>query len=325
MRSFKKKFIVLAFLLALGAGKGTGLFAQGYPVLDVANLMQAIETVYQYYQQVQNTIEQVQNTYRQIEQAAEQVKEINFDDLSSLGNNFDGVKDNPFELITATRNSAQDITRVVNQQMNLVNELQDSLTNEQIKIGNKYYSAADLAGAGGEGKGLFGATKSAWEWTKEQCHEAAKGYEGELTYAEKQAIARQYGMSARNYATLELANTELKNGVNNAIILGTKEAQKRRLEEIEANDAVMKKIAENSPNNSMYAAAQMTNSSLGVLNRMVGRFYNSMANTAGMLANHFKDEEAREQIKTMEQRDKEKLEKKGINTKGLDIDASSLM
>jgi conjugal transfer/entry exclusion protein len=41
--------------------------AQGYPVLDIANLMQAINTLYATYDQITATIEQVHNTYQQLQ------------------------------------------------------------------------------------------------------------------------------------------------------------------------------------------------------------------------------------------------------------------
>ena len=138
-----KKIRALILALIIGAG-GSSLFAQGYPVLDVANLMQSIESVYQYYQQIQNTIEQVQNTYKQIEQAAQQMASMNWDDLKDLGKNFNGMSENPFEVITGVRNSAQDITKAVNKNMNKVNALQDSLTKESIQFGDMKFSVGEL-------------------------------------------------------------------------------------------------------------------------------------------------------------------------------------
>jgi conjugal transfer/entry exclusion protein len=57
-------FIFMAFL----AGP---VFAQGYPVIDIANLMQAINTLYATYDQITAAIEQVQNTYRQLQKQIE--------------------------------------------------------------------------------------------------------------------------------------------------------------------------------------------------------------------------------------------------------------
>ena len=104
-----RKLKLFIFMVLFGT-LGSSVFAQ-WAVLDVANLMQTIETVYQTYQEIQVAIENVQNTYKQIEQAAQQMATINFDDLQNLGDNFSGMKDNPFEFITGVRNSAQDITK----------------------------------------------------------------------------------------------------------------------------------------------------------------------------------------------------------------------
>ena len=138
-----KKIKVLILALAISFA-GTSVFAQGYPVIDVANLMESIESVYQYYQQIQQTIEQVQNTYKQIEQAAQQMASMNWDDLKNLGDNFSGMGDNPFEVITGVRNSAQDITKAVNKNMNKINDFQDSLTKKSISFGGQQVSMADL-------------------------------------------------------------------------------------------------------------------------------------------------------------------------------------
>ena len=58
-----KKFITIFLILSMFSISG---FAQGTPVIDIANLMNAIEQLYQTYQQIQNGNEQVQNTYKQI-------------------------------------------------------------------------------------------------------------------------------------------------------------------------------------------------------------------------------------------------------------------
>jgi conjugal transfer/entry exclusion protein len=56
--------------------------AQGYPVLDIANLMQAINTLYATYDQITATIEQVQNTYQQLQKQIEMVQNMDFGIIS---------------------------------------------------------------------------------------------------------------------------------------------------------------------------------------------------------------------------------------------------
>ena len=53
-----KKIRVFIFALFLSFA-GSHVFAQGIPVIDVANLMQSIEYVYKYYQQILDKIKPV--------------------------------------------------------------------------------------------------------------------------------------------------------------------------------------------------------------------------------------------------------------------------
>jgi conjugal transfer/entry exclusion protein len=63
-----KIIFILVIFMAVFSGP---LFAQGYPVIDIANLMQAINTLYATYDQITAAIEQVQNTYQQLQKQIE--------------------------------------------------------------------------------------------------------------------------------------------------------------------------------------------------------------------------------------------------------------
>lgn len=291
-----KKIRALILALIIGAG-GSSLFAQGYPVLDVANLMQSIESVYQYYQQIQNTIEQVQNTYKQIEQAAQQMASMNWDDLKDLGKNFNGMSENPFEVITGVRNSAQDITKAVNKNMNKVNALQDSLTKESIQFGDMKFSVADLCGAGDPGKNLAGFAQNAWDVTVEAGQDSVAGYVGKLSYKQKRAIARKYGMSPNNYATLELANYQLSEAVKDQNLWATMEGQKQLLEECENDANAIATLAKELPDGSVFAATQLVSSSLAQTGRMMGKMQNTIVKGFGAFTQWISSKKAEAAIK----------------------------
>lgn len=301
----KLKAIITAFSLAFAGAKS---FAGGWPVLDVANLMQSIEAVYQYYQQIQNTIEQVQNTYTQIEQAAQQMASMNWDDLKSLGDNFSGMGDNPFEVITGVRNSAQDITKAVNKNMNKINALQDSLTKESISFGGMNVSMADLVGAGEPDKNIWGFTKNAWDYTVGTTDEngnkvpgafddAIAGWEGKLTYQQKQNLMRKYGMSPKNYATLQLANYQLNEVVKNGSIMSTAAAQKKLLEDCENDANAIQTLAKNLPDGSVFAATQLVSSGLAQTERTLGNMHNTINSIFGFLASRMKSEKTEEAVR----------------------------
>lgn len=296
---------IRAMLLALIIGcAGTSAFAQGLPVLDVANLMQSIESVYQYYQQIQNTIEQVQNTYKQIEQAAQQMASMNWDDLKSLGDNFSGMGENPFEVISGVRNSAQDITKAVNKNMNRIYDLQDSLNKQSISFGGMNVSLADLCGAGEPDKNIFGFVKNAWEYSTDTENgafsDAIKGWEGKLDYKQRQAIMRKYGMSPRNYATLEYGNYQLSKLIAESNLQATEEGQKQLLEQIENDANAINTMAKNAPDGSVYAQTQLLNSSLAQLDRNLGNFHNSMNKGFGLIGSWFKSEKMKEAVEQQE-------------------------
>lgn len=270
---FKKKMKVTVFAFIF-VFVGTKTFAQGMPVLDVSNLLQAIDAAYQYYQQIQNMIEQVQNTYKQIEQAAQQVAGMNWDDLKNLGDNFSGMGDNPFEVITGVHKSAQDITKAVNKNMNKINELQSSLTSKTISFGGVDVSMADLVGAGEPGNNVFGFAKNAWDYSTGEdgpLAQAAKGYENKLTYAQKKAIMRKYKMSPENYAKLQLSNYQLNNLVVKGGIMSTKEAQEEMLKEIEANNNAIKAAAQKVPDGSIAGRVDVVNTGIANVSDGLGK------------------------------------------------------
>lgn len=270
---FKKKMKVAVFVFAF-VFVGTKTFAQGMPVLDVANLLQAINSAYQYYQQIQNTIEQVQNTYKQIEQAAQQVAGMNWDDLKNLGDNFSGLGDNPFEVITGVHKSAQDITKAVNKNMNKINELQSSLTSKTISFGGVDVSMADLVGAGEPGNNVFGFAQNAWDYSTSEdgpLAQAAKGYENKLTYAQKKEIMRKYKMSPENYAKLQLSNYQLNNLVVQGGIMSTEDAREEMLKEIEANNNAIKAAAQNVPDGSIAGRVDVVNTGIANVSDGLGK------------------------------------------------------
>lgn len=311
----KIKALILAIALSFA---GTSVYAQGYPVIDMANLLESIEAVWQYYQQIQQTIEQVQNTYKRIEQAAKQVQKINFDDLSDLGKNFSGMGDNPFEIINGVHSSAQDITKSVNKQMNKINDLQDSLNKESISFGGMKVSVADLVGAGDPDKTMFGFVQNAWDYSTDKENgafsDAIRGWEGKLTYKERQKIVKKYGMSPRNYGTIQYANVQLNDLVIESGILATEQGQKQTLTEIEEENAALKTMGENLPEDSIYAEIQMSNSTLAQLDRNLGNLHNTLNRGIGLVAAKIKSDKTEEAVK--QQDDFERKASTELNSSG---------
>ena len=310
MKKIKKLIVSLILLMTLSSS----CFAQ-FAVLDVANLTNAIQQMYQTYQQIQHAIEQVQNTYKQIEQAAQQVASMNWDDLSNLGDNFAGMDKNPFEVITGVHKSAQDITKAVNDRMNDWNRLADSLQRETISFGGMDVSVADLCVFGDEEKNLAGFMNNAWENIEETADKMAAGYEGELTYEQKRAIMKKYGMSPRNYAKSQYANYQLNELVKEANVKGTAESMNATMKEQEAKVAALKQMIQNTPEGSLKAS--MENAVMAEVQALaeMQNMSNQLQQVISMYSNYISAEKSAELEKKVEEmKAREKAEKENTSS-----------
>ena len=310
MKKIKKLIVSLILLMTLSSS----CFAQ-FAVLDMANLTNAIQQMYQTYQQIQHAIEQVQNTYKQIEQAAQQVASMNWDDLSNLGDNFAGMDKNPFEVITGVHKSAQDITKAVNDRMNDWNRLADSLQRETISFGGMNVSVADLCGFGDEEKNLAGFMNNAWENIEETADKMAAGYEGELTYEQKRAIMKKYGMSPRNYAKSQYANYQLNELVKEANVKGTAESMSATMKEQEAKVAALKQMVQNTPEGSLKAS--MENAVMAEVQALaeMQNMSNQLQQVISMYSNYISAEKMEEYQKRVdEMREREEAEKENTSS-----------
>lgn len=255
------------------------------PVIDITAAMNTIEEIYNQYQELQNTIEQVQNTYRQIEQAAQQVAKFDWSKLQNLGENFNGMSSNPFEVISGVRNSAKDITSMVNDQMNKINNVTHKLNERSITFGGMSVSVADLCGASEDkDRNVIGFVKNAAESTKEKAQEVADAWAGKLSYEERRAIAQKYGMSAENYAANYLVSKTLHDMIENQNVWGTLEGVKDTLTDCSNSAAALQEAAKNIPDGSISGAIDITNSSLAQGVRTMGNLEATLKQLVGFNA-----------------------------------------
>jgi hypothetical protein len=198
------------------------LSAQGYPVLDIANLFQAIDTLYATYDHIAQTIEMVRNTYNQLQKQIEMVKNMNWSDI---GETFQNMDPTSLEGILAMRYQIDDVVYYVNRNMNLINAVEDTLTKKTINFGGKKYTFGGLFGfgQGSENTTIFDLPKNIVDYVDETAHETIKGYEGRLTYKQKEAIMRRHGLSPRNYAKLRLVEEQTNVLIKDMLTSGTNE------------------------------------------------------------------------------------------------------
>jgi hypothetical protein len=214
------KIIMLLFVFsAFIAGP---LSAQGYPVIDIANLMQAINTLYATYDQITAAIEQVQNTYQQLQKQIEMVKNMDWDKVGETISDMDLTS---VDGILNLRHQIKDVTKLVNANMNLINNVQDTLTKRTITFGGKRYTFGGLFGfgAGSEGTTLFDLPKNVADYVSETADDLMAGYAGKLTYKQKEAIMRRTGLSPRNYAKIHLVEEQTNTLIKDMLTTGTNE------------------------------------------------------------------------------------------------------
>jgi hypothetical protein len=274
-----RKIIFLLFIFtAVFSGP---LFAQGYPVIDIANLMQAINTLYATYDQITATIEQVQNTYQQLQKQIEMVKNM---DWEKMGDKIADMDVTSLDGFLNLRDQIKDVTRLVNHNMNLINNVQDTLTKKTVTFGGKKYSFGGLfgLGAGSEGTTIFDLPKNVADYVSETADDLVAGYAGKLTYKQKEAIMRRTGLSPRNYAKIHFVEEQVNTLLKDMLTTGTNENISALLKQAGENtkgiDAMMQAAGE-----SMVAQQQVTTNAILQLAVAITRMEAGVGRLSGFL------------------------------------------
>jgi hypothetical protein len=297
-------------------GAVSPVMAQGYPVLDIANLMQAINTLYATYDQITATIEQVQNTYQQLQKQIEMVQNMDWDNIGEKIGDMDVTS---VEGLLNLRYQIKDVTRMVNHNMNLVNNVQDTLTKKTVTFGGKQYTFGGLFGfgEGSEGTTIFDLPKNVADYVSETGDDLVAGYAGKLTYKQKEAIMRRTGLSPRNYAKIHLVEEQVNTLLKDMLTAGTDENVIALLTEAGENaqgiDAMMEAAGE-----SMVAQQQATTSALLQASVGITRLEAGVGRLAGFMGQQYVAEQIKEE--TSEdlreefelQRRNEKIKRSGI-------------
>lgn len=308
-----KKLLAAA---ALAAFLSSEFYATGYPVLDISNLMENIEGVYQYYIQVQNMIEQVQNTYQRIQQAAKMVQSINFDRLSKVGENFKDAASsgNPFEMITAVHDSAHDITKAVDGELSKVTNLRNALAAKSITFGGMKVSMADLCGAGEPGVNIGTFYQGAIEHTKKTAQKIGRNFTKKLTYKEKKDIWRHFGMSPENFAMLKATQYNLSKVSGESNLKGTGEGIKQIMTDIMKGNAMITKMIHENGDDSLKSAAQETTVAVNATNKAVGDLNTSVQGFQGLVSNYINMKTTEEAMAKMEDYKAEQMNRNNLRT-----------
>jgi hypothetical protein len=311
-----RKGNIVFMLMVCGMVLSGPLVAQGYPVIDVANLMQAINTLYAAYDQITAAIEQVQNTYQQLQKQIDMVKHMDWD---KVGENIGDMDVTSVDGILKLRHQIKDVTKLVNANMNLINNVQDTLTKKTVSFGGKKYTFGGLFGfgAGSDETTIFDLPKNVSDYVSETSDSLVAGYAGKLTYKQKEAIMRRTGLSPRNYARIHLVEEQTNTLIRDMLTTGTNENVAALLAEAGENARVIDAMTQ-AAGESMVAQQQATTTALlqaavGItrLEAGVGRLAGFMAHK--QISERIKqetDEDLREEQELL--RGNEKIKRSGI-------------
>jgi hypothetical protein len=284
-RRVKRSLAPLCAIFVFFGVAAAPVAAQGYPVLDVANLMQAINTLYATYDEITAAIEQVQNTYQQLQKQIEMVQSMDWD---NIGDKIADMDVTSVEGLLNLRYQIKDVTRMVNHNMNLVNAVQDTLTKKTIDFGGKKYTFGGLFGfgAGSEGTTIFDLPKNVADYVSETGDDLTAGYAGRLTYKQKEAIMRRTGLSPRNYAKIHLVEEQANTLIKDMLTTGTDENVVALLTQAGENskgiDAMMEAAGE-----SMVAQQQATTSAILQLSVGITRLEAGVGRLAGFMGQQY--------------------------------------
>jgi hypothetical protein len=225
----------VVFLVSLWFLRPEKASAQVSLVLDAMNLMQAIDTLYATYDHITQTIETVKNTYEQLQRQIEMVKNIKWD---AIGETFQNMDPTSLEGILTMRNQIDDVFYYVNKNMNILNAVEDTLTKKRINFGGKNYTMGGLFGfgQGSDGTTIFDLPKNMQDYIEETASDVVQGYEGRLSYAQKEAIASRHGLSPRNYAKWRLVEEQSAALIQDLLVAGSDESVVALLENAAENN-----------------------------------------------------------------------------------------
>jgi conjugal transfer/entry exclusion protein len=178
----KNKKTVLA--VVLGSMVHMGLLAQGYPVMDITNILSSIQNGYTMVQQLQAMYNNLKTAYDQLQQ---QIKNFESFDFNALD-----AKD--------PLGSWRSLTTYADRMMTYEQNIETIVKRKDIRIGNGSYSLGDLFTT----PVMKDMAMDAWNFT------VVDPFEKRLTPAEKTVFHRKYGMSYGNYMRINQMGEILK-------------------------------------------------------------------------------------------------------------------
>jgi ABC-type phosphate transport system auxiliary subunit len=197
----KIRAVLAAAVLAAAGAVPAG--AQGYPVIDVAHILESIYNGYQIYQNVQNTLQQLVYSYESMKAHLQQLKTFDYHSL----------------------NSFTDAVRFADRQLNYVRNMENRFSNMRVPVGRKSVPL----------KRIYELPEAAEEMISEEIDFWSR----EMTEAEKARAWSHYGLRPVNYHYAQTWKRRVRDAAQQLAVLAdaaeeNMESSAREVEEITA-------------------------------------------------------------------------------------------
>ena len=179
----KMKIAVLVMVLGITVHRGAA--AQGYPVIDIAAIIAAIENGYTMVQQLQAMYDNLKTSYDQLQKQIKSYESFDFNALDA--------KD--------PLGSWKSLTTYADRIMTYEQNIESIINKKDIKIGSGSYSLGEIF------KTSSGAVEN---MTMGAAHYVVDPLEGKLSPFERSVFHQKYGMSYGNYLRISQMREMLK-------------------------------------------------------------------------------------------------------------------
>jgi hypothetical protein len=260
----KKKAIILA--LALGAMVNAGVFAQGYPVIDISAITAAIQNGYTMVQNLQAMYTNIKTVYDQLQQ---QIKNFKSFDLNQLD-------------ASDPLGSWNSINTYANRMKTYEQNIENIINKKDIKIGKDSFSLSDI---------FMSPNKAINNLVNDEFNAVLDPLELKLTVPERQVFQRKAGMSFGKSMRFNELGEMMKKKAAEVVGYATS-LQKNIGEDRERLEAIVKDIF---GSESIIEQQQVNNAVLAVLAQDTKTQAKLMGDIAEQLAINFSQEQVKKE------------------------------
>ena len=191
--------------MVLGVMTNIGLLAQGYPVIDITNIMSSVLNGYTMMQQLQTMYNTLKSSYDQLQQQIKNFESFDFDKLDArdpLG-------------------SWKSLVTYADRMMTYEQNIENIINRKDIKIGNGSYSLSDVFTS--PASTVKGMAMDGVNFT------VIDPFERKLSAGERAAFHQKFGMSYGNYMRINQLGEVLQK--KSAEVVGYSDSLQQNLEE----------------------------------------------------------------------------------------------